>query len=216
MDFDLSKPLTIVAAIAAAIFVVFLILLISAGGFGFFASLFLSLLIAGLSFVVLYLGFVAGSEGDAATAEAPAPAQTDGPGAAAQRATEAAMAGAPTPAAEAAASAEDTPAEDTPGDGTPDEEARPAGLGAPRGGQADDLKKIRGVGPKLEVKLHALGIYHFDQIAAWGPEEVAWMDDNLEGFRGRVSRDNWVEQARTLAGGGATEFSRRVDEGDVY
>ncbi len=47
-----------------------------------------------------------------------------------------------------------------------------------------------------------LGFYHFDQIAAWTPAEVAWVDENLAGFKGRVSRDNWVEQAAIFAKGG--------------
>ena len=64
---------------------------------------------------------------------------------------------------------------------------------------ADDLKKIKGVGPKLEELLHSLGIYHFGQIAGWGPAEVAWIDSNLEGFSGRVTRDDWVGQAKLLA-----------------
>ena len=51
----------------------------------------------------------------------------------------------------------------------------------------------------LETLLHGLGYYHFDQIAAWTPAEVAWVDENLEGFHGRVSREGWVEQARQLA-----------------
>lgn len=79
---------------------------------------------------------------------------------------------------------------------------RPDALSEARGGRADDLKRIRGVGPKLEQQLHALGIYHYDQIAGWTPAEVAWVDDNLEGFKGRVSRDGWVEQAKTLTSGG--------------
>jgi predicted flap endonuclease-1-like 5' DNA nuclease len=60
-----------------------------------------------------------------------------------------------------------------------------------------------------------LGFWHFDQIAAWTADEVAWVDANLEGFRGRVTRDQWVAQAKTLAEGGETEFSKRVDDGDV-
>jgi predicted flap endonuclease-1-like 5' DNA nuclease len=79
---------------------------------------------------------------------------------------------------------------------------KPVFLTAARGGQADDLKLIKGVGPKLEVMLHGMGVYHFDQIAAWSDAEVAWVDDNLEGFKGRVSRDGWVGQARVLAAGG--------------
>lgn len=79
---------------------------------------------------------------------------------------------------------------------------KPVFLTEARGGQADDLKLIKGVGPKLETMLHGMGVYHFDQIASWSAEEVAWVDDNLEGFKGRVSRDDWVAQARTLAAGG--------------
>ena len=76
---------------------------------------------------------------------------------------------------------------------------KPQLLSAPRDTGPDDLKQIKGVGPKLEALLHELGVYHFDQIAAWNAEEVAWMDAHLEGFRGRVSRDGWVAQARRLA-----------------
>ncbi|MBM2576534.1 50S ribosomal protein L21 [Jannaschia sp. Os4] len=67
-----------------------------------------------------------------------------------------------------------------------------------RNGQPDDLKKISGVGPKLEGLLHANGVFHFDQIAAWGPDEIAYMDDKLS-FKGRIERDNWIEQATTFA-----------------
>ncbi|GHC58185.1 NADH-quinone oxidoreductase subunit NuoE [Neogemmobacter tilapiae] len=84
--------------------------------------------------------------------------------------------------------------------GTPEPKvsAKPQGLDAPRDGKADDLKVIVGIGPKLEALCHKLGYFHFDQIAAWTPAEIAWVDDNLEGFRGRVTRDNWVAQARDL------------------
>ncbi|WP_095589922.1 NADH-quinone oxidoreductase subunit E [Actibacterium ureilyticum] len=104
--------------------------------------------------------------------------------------------------------AKDEPAE---GPGT-----KPATLDAARDGQADDLKLIKGVGPKLEQLLFSLGFYHFDQIAAWTGDEVAWVDQNLKGFKGRVSRDNWVDQAKVLAKGGKTEFAERVKKGDVY
>ena len=79
--------------------------------------------------------------------------------------------------------------------------SKPEGLSAPRGGRADDLKEINGVGPKMEDLLNSLGYYHFDQIAEWKPSEVAWVDDNLEGFKGRVTRDQWQLQARKLAKG---------------
>lgn len=92
----------------------------------------------------------------------------------------------------------------------------PATLTAARGGQPDNLKEIKGIGPKLETMLHGMGFYHFDQIASWSADELAWVDQNLTGFKGRASRDNWVEQAKILASGGETEFSKRVEDGDVY
>lgn len=81
----------------------------------------------------------------------------------------------------------------------PGQASKPKGLSAPRGGIADDLKKINGVGPVMESLLNGLGYYHFDQVAAWQPAEVAWVDDNLEGFKGRATRDNWISQAESLA-----------------
>lgn len=93
---------------------------------------------------------------------------------------------------------------------------KPATLEAARDGQADDLKQIKGIGPKLEQLCNRLGFYHFDQIAAWTGDEIAWVDANLEGFKGRVSRDNWVDQAKKLASGEETEFSTRVKKGGVY
>lgn len=97
-----------------------------------------------------------------------------------------------------------------------DEGTKPATLSGPRGGQADDLKQIKGIGPKLEKLCHSLGFYHFDQIASWTDQEVAWVDANLDGFKGRVSRDTWVEQAKILAAGGTTDFANKVKDGGVY
>ncbi len=92
----------------------------------------------------------------------------------------------------------------TPGARVPaGEDTRPAGLSAPREGKADDLKLILGIGPKLEALCHSLGFFHFDQIAGWTTNEIAWVDANLEGFKGRVTRDNWVAQAKILAAGGS-------------
>lgn len=93
---------------------------------------------------------------------------------------------------------------------------KPEMLTAPRDGGADNLKEIKGVGPKLEILLHEMGVYHFDQIASWSETEVAWMDQNLKGFKGRVSRDTWIAQAQVLASGGETEFSSKVGKGGVY
>jgi NADH-quinone oxidoreductase subunit E len=87
---------------------------------------------------------------------------------------------------------------------------KPATLGAARDGKPDDLKKIKGVGPKLEKLLQSMGFFHYDQIANWSAGEIAWVDENLDGFKGRASRDGWVEQAKILARGGQTEFSKRA------
>ena len=89
-------------------------------------------------------------------------------------------------------------------------DGKPEMLKKARAGGADDLKLIKGVGPKMEQLLHKLGVFHFDQVASWRKKEVEWVDENLEGFKGRVSRDEWVKQAKVLAKGGTTEFSSRV------
>ena len=77
-------------------------------------------------------------------------------------------------------------------------EVAPETLTAPRDGGADDLKKISGVGPKLEGVLNELGFWHFDQIAGWTADEIAWVDSRLK-FKGRIARDNWMAQAAELA-----------------
>lgn len=81
------------------------------------------------------------------------------------------------------------------------EAGKPVGYASPEG-DPDDLKMIKGIGPKLEEMLNSHGFYHFAQIADWGEAEIAWMDENLEGFKGRVSRDDWVAQASALMEGG--------------
>lgn len=92
--------------------------------------------------------------------------------------------------------------------------AKPAGLTGPRSGMADKLQTIEGIGPALEKLCHELGIYHFDQIASWGTGEVAWMDGNLKGFKGRVTRDKWVRQAKLIGEVGIEEFLRRAKTND--
>ena len=92
---------------------------------------------------------------------------------------------------------------------------KPQGLAAARDNLPDDLKLIRGIGPNLAALLNRLGYFHFDQIAGWTPGELAWVDDNLQGFKGRATRDNWAAQAKRLAAGGETRFSARVKKGEV-
>jgi predicted flap endonuclease-1-like 5' DNA nuclease len=88
---------------------------------------------------------------------------------------------------------------------------KPQGLIAARDGLPDDLTKIKGIGAKMEMLCNRLGFWHFDQIAAWNAEEIAWVDDNLEGFKGRVTRDNWVAQAKALTRVQVPAFMRRKD-----
>ena len=92
--------------------------------------------------------------------------------------------------------------------------ARPKGLAGPRAGKGDDLQVIEGIGPDLEKLCHEMGIFHFDQIAAWGAGEIAWMNGNLTGFRDRVTRDKWVAQARLIGSAGIDEFRRRAKTSD--
>jgi len=132
---------------------------------------------------------------------------------------EAAKAEADSKAMAVAAAAAGAVSEDYDGDGEAegtDEGTKPEMLSEARDGGPDNLKEIKGVGPAMETLLHSLGVFHFDQVAAWNKDELAWVDANLKGFKGRASRDNWVDQAKILAAGGETEFSKRVDEGDVY
>ena len=76
--------------------------------------------------------------------------------------------------------------------------ALPRGLAAPRLGQADELRRISGIGPRVERALHRLGIFHFDQIARWHAVECEAVSLFL-GFAGRVAREQWTLQARVLA-----------------
>ncbi len=91
---------------------------------------------------------------------------------------------------------------------------RPPGLASARGGRADDLKRISGIGRQNEQKLNALGIFHFDQIAAWTHEQALWAGSYMA-FPGRIEREDWIGQAKLLASGQDTAFSRRVAAGDV-
>ncbi|MEP2030085.1 MAG: NADH:quinone oxidoreductase [Paracoccaceae bacterium] len=87
-------------------------------------------------------------------------------------------------------------------------DGKPAMLTEARVGGADNLKLLKGVGPKLEATLNDLGVFHFDQIAGWRKKEIAWVDERLK-FKGRIERDDWIKQAKVLAKGGETEFSKR-------
>jgi NADH-quinone oxidoreductase subunit E len=77
---------------------------------------------------------------------------------------------------------------------------RPEALPEPRDGGPDNLKQIKGVTPALEASLHGLGIFHFDQIAAWDQKAVVWVDNHLS-LRGRIRSEKWIEKARELSDG---------------
>ena len=105
------------------------------------------------------------------------------------------------------AAAPAAPAAAAPKDAGP---AKPASADA--GG--DDLKRIRGIGVLIEKRLNAVGITTYNNIANWTSGDIDRISQTLD-FKGRIERENWVEQARILSSGGHTEFSRRVDRGDV-
>jgi len=98
---------------------------------------------------------------------------------------------APTKPAPAKPAPADAPAAEVPAP------AAPANLLEAAEGAPDDLTRIGGVGPKLQEKLNAAGVFHFRQIADWGSAEIAYMDDRLSS-KGRIERDDWVGQAKAL------------------
>ena len=104
------------------------------------------------------------------------------------------------PAAEKAETkADENPAKaEKPAPAKTKDDAAPAALFTAPDGPADDLKKISGVGPALENKLNALGITQYAQVAAFSADDIAKVDEVLN-FKGRIERDDWLSQAKTLA-----------------
>lgn len=194
---------------------------------GFVAALFLGLVTAGLFGSFLVWGFCQGR----LAAPLPAAPVTLAPAPAAEPvAPQAAAPVAPTPAVVPASAAPAPVAEQAPSEAKAALKAKapakakaqpvaeggkkPRAMKAPRKAGADDLKKIEGIGPVLEKACNALGIWHYDQIAKLGADEVAWMDANLKGFRGRVSRDKWVAQAKIIVEEGIDRFLERAKTND--
>lgn len=73
---------------------------------------------------------------------------------------------------------------------------------AKQAGPGDDLKRISGIGPSLEAKLHGEGIRTFDQLAKLTPEQVAHLETTVIRFPGRIQREKWIEQAKALSAEG--------------
>ena len=88
--------------------------------------------------------------------------------------------------------------------------AGPARLKAPRKGRADDLKEIEGIGPALEKLVNEMGFFHFDQIASWSDADVALVDSEMKTFKGRITRDRWVAQAKIIVTEGLEAFRERA------
>ena len=205
MSNQTQGTMVMVGALAATVGAVAFVALLLLGDFAFSPAAFMAILVAGVAAVILFLGFHR-------KPLEPAPAYT-------QAKAPAAPVSAPAPVAEPVVAVPVAAAAEPVAEAASDEAeigSRPAALSAAREGGADDLKMIKGVGPKMETLCNTLGFYHFDQIANWTADEVAWVDNNLEGFKGRVTRDDWVAQATLLAAGGETEFSKKVEGGNVY
>lgn len=88
----------------------------------------------------------------------------------------------------------------------PIEEPAPAPTPA---GPPDELTRMKGVGPKVAALLTSLGVTRFDQIAAWSDDDVARIDAQLGAFKGRIVRDQWIEQARLLASGDTAAYEAK-------
>jgi predicted flap endonuclease-1-like 5' DNA nuclease len=72
-------------------------------------------------------------------------------------------------------------------------------------GMADDLTVIKGIGQRLATLLNDIGIFHIAQIAGWTADDIAEVDARLGAFKGRIVRDNWVEQAAALLAAGPAD-----------
>ena len=85
----------------------------------------------------------------------------------------------------------------------------PAPSPAPAAGEADDLRKIKGLGPKMATLLTSLGVTRYEQIAGWTDADLDELDTKLGSFAGRPRRDNWVEQAKLLSSGDSAAYEAK-------
>lgn len=79
-------------------------------------------------------------------------------------------------------------------------------------GSADDLTRIKGLGPKIAGLLGEMGVTSFAQIAAWSEQDVAAIDAQLGRFSGRITRDQWIAQAQMLAAGDEAGFAAKFGQ----
>jgi predicted flap endonuclease-1-like 5' DNA nuclease len=87
---------------------------------------------------------------------------------------------------------------------------KPPVLASSRSGAPDDLTLIDSVSLLQQTTFYSLGVFHYDQIAAWTPENVAWVDHFLR-LRGRIGEEEWIEQAEDLAREGPAAARRVVE-----
>jgi len=83
----------------------------------------------------------------------------------------------------------------------------------PTDGAPDDLKEIKGIGPKFEKDLNSKGIYYFRQIAAWKKKDVEMVEGVIDSFPGRIGRDEWIPQAKGFAKSTPAKTSARKKPG---
>lgn len=91
-------------------------------------------------------------------------------------------------------------------------EQAPAVKASPSGSTADDLTRIKGLGPKIATMLGEQGVTSFAQIAAWSDADVERVDASLGRFAGRITRDQWVAQAKLLAAGEESGFAEKFGQ----
>lgn len=91
---------------------------------------------------------------------------------------------------------------------------KPLILSTPRQSGRDNFLKIRGIDETTMKLLNETGIYHFDQVSKWNTKNCAWIEEYLH-FHGRIRKEKWVEQAKILAEGNETEYSLKVENGEL-
>ncbi|PZU14465.1 MAG: hypothetical protein DI606_02155 [Sphingobium sp.] len=162
-------------------------------------------LLIGLLVVIALVFLLSGKRRDDAETQAPPATVVDAP----EVEVAAIPPAAPQPASPPSVSPSAPPVEPDPAPlaAAPEPALQP--VAAASDGQADDLLKLKGVGPKLHNLLIELGVTRFSQIADWSDADIAAIDARLGNFKGRPVRDQWVDQAKYLAAGDIAGFEAK-------
>ena len=222
MSFDEGNAKRKIWGLAAMAGIVAFLALKYLANYTFGAALLLAVLIAILVAILIWIGFYRDADETDETDETDGAESTTAPGAASASAAPAATTSRTATAPEAATSP--APAKAAPAKKPsrkkpstkktsnkksttkkPAAKAKPAAKGhtpntlkKPRAGGADDFKVLKGVGPAVEKTLNELGFFHYDQISGWSAKDIDWVDQRLR-FKGRIVRDGWIKQAKSLA-----------------